>query len=303
MSKERVRLPNFVVVGAAKCGTTSLFHYLKQHPDVFLPLRKELHYFSYDHLGRDAGGPGGSYILDFACATKEEYESYYLKVGSQAAVGEVSPSYFHYSEVSERLKAELAEPRIVIILRDPIKRAHSQYMHLVRDNRETLSFFDALMAEPDRIRAGWNVLWHYADSSLYSQRIKKYLDVFGSDRVKVLLFEEFLRNPEQELDGLFHFLNIARRQTIDTTRIYNRSGQPRSRALADFLARPNLLTTAARRWLPEELRDRIKNALLDLNTGRKKVIDDRSRAYLKDYFASDVRDVERILGRNLRWLD
>lgn len=91
-SREDVRLPNFLVVGAEKCGTTSLYQYLKQHPDVYLPAKKELHYFAYDDIGKIAGGPGGSDILGSACATREEYESYYKGIGPHLTVGEVSPS-------------------------------------------------------------------------------------------------------------------------------------------------------------------------------------------------------------------
>jgi hypothetical protein len=300
--KEDVRLPNFVVAGAAKCGTTSLFHYLKQHPDVFLPVQKELHYFAYEHLSRNSGGPGGARSLDFACATREAYEAHYRGAGSQVAIGEVSPSYFYFDEVSERIKSELCAPRIVIILRNPIEKAYSQYMHLVRDNRETLPFFEALIAEQDRIADGWPALWRYAESSLYSRRITKYLDVFGQDRVKILVFEDLSENPAQVLDALFAFLGLAPEDAIDTARVYNRSGRPRSRMLADLLTKRNPITTAARRWLPEDLRDRAKNAMLNLNTGRKQAIDDRSRAYLQAFFADDVGQLERILGRRLGWL-
>ena len=300
--KADVRLPNFVVAGAAKCGTTSLFHYLKQHPDVFLPAQKELHYFAYDHLSRNSGGPGGARSLDFACATREAYEAHYRAAGSQVAIGEVSPSYFYFDEVSERIEAELCAPKIVIILRDPIEKAYSQYMHLVRDNRETLPFFEALMAEQDRIADGWPALWRYAESSVYARRITKYLDVFGQDRVKILVFEELSENPALVLDALFGFLGLAPQDAIDTARVYNRSGQPRSRMLADFVTKRNPFTTAARRWLPEDLRDRVKNAMLNLNTGRKQAIDDRSRAYLQAFFADDVAALERILGRRFGWL-
>ena len=299
---EPVKLPNFVVVGAAKCGTTSLFHYLKQHPDVFLPAKKELHYFAYDQLSRNAGGPRGGRTLAFACATREEYQAHYREAGGHVAIGEVSPSYFYFAEVSERIKADLGEPRIVILLRDPIQKAHSQYMHLVRDNLETLPFFDALMAEPDRIASGYTAMWRYAESSLYYQRVRKYLEVFGEDRVRIFLFEELTKNPAPVLEALFDFLGIAPRREVDTSRVYNRSGQPRSRLLADFLARPNPVIATARRWLPEELRDRIKNAMLNLNTGRKDAIDDRSRAHLRAYLADDVRELEALLRRQLGWL-
>jgi Sulfotransferase family len=297
-----VRLPNFVVVGAAKCGTTSLFHYLKQHPDVFLPAKKELHYFAYDQLSKNAGGPGGDRIRAFACATREEYETHYREAGGHVAIGDISPSYFYYAEARERIKAELNGPKIVILLRDPIQKAHSQYMHLVRDNLETLPFFDALMSEPERTASGWTAMWRYAESSLYYQRVRSYLEVFGEERVRIYLFEELSKNPEPVLETLFEFLGVSPRHEVDTGRVYNRSGQPRSRLLADFLTRSNPVTAAARRLLPEDFRDRIKNAMLNLNTGPKDAIDDRSRAYLRGYFADHVRKLERLLGRELGWL-
>jgi Sulfotransferase family len=300
-SGEDVTLPNFLIVGAEKCGTTSLYQYLKQHPDVYLPAKKELHYFAYDEIGKIARDPGGQSVLTHSCATREEYESYYCGIGAYTAVGEVSPSYFYFSQTSERLKRELDDPKIIIMLRDPVKKAHSQYMHLVRDNREHLSFFDALMAEDQRIAAGWGPLWRYTESSLYSSRVAKYLQVFGDDRVKISFFEDLLRSPEAVVNDLFEFIGVAPAGSIDTSRVYNKSGRPRSRLLADFLAKPNPVTAAARRWVPEHLRDRIKHAMLDLNTGRKDAIDDRSRAYLRQRFAEDVRELERILGKRLNW--
>jgi hypothetical protein len=301
-TEEPLRLPNFVVVGAAKCGTTSLFHYLRQHPAIFLPTQKELHYFAYVQLSRNAGGPGGGRTLAFACATREEYETHYRGAAGHQAIGEVSPSYFYFAEVSENIKAELGGPRIVILLRDPVEKAYSQYMHLVRDNLESLPFFEGLMAEPDRAASGWPAMWRYAESSLYSQRVRKYLEVFGAERVKIFLFEDLVRNPGRVLGTLYEFLSTGPGGEVDTSRVYNRTGPPRSRLLADLLARPNPVTAAARRWLPEDLRDRVKNAMLNLNTGRKDAIDDSSRAYLRAYFADDVQELERLLGRQLGWL-
>ena len=201
-----MKLPNFLVIGAPKCGTTSLHHYLSQHPEVYVPLRKELHYFSYAYMQRFAAGPGDAHILAPLCSTRQAYEQHYERVGTQPAVGDVSPSYLYYAEVSERIKAELGKPKIVVVLRDPINKAFSQYMHLVRDNRETLTFSAALVAEAQRIRDGWAALWRYADSSLYADKLKRYLTIFGADHVKILLFEELARTPHLVMRDLFAFL-------------------------------------------------------------------------------------------------
>ena len=99
-----MRLPNFLIVGAAKSGTTSLHYYLKQHPDIYLPAKKELHYFAWAYMLRFSGGPGDRNVLSHICRTKEEYESFYTKAITQSAVGEISPSYLVFSEVSHRIK-------------------------------------------------------------------------------------------------------------------------------------------------------------------------------------------------------
>jgi len=297
-----MRLPNFVVIGAPKCGTTSLHHYLSQHPEVYVPKRKELHYFSYAHMQRFAAGPGDAHILKPLCATRQAYEKHYEKAGIQSAVGDISPSYLYYAEVSERIKAELGRPKIVVVLRDPIDKAFSQYMHLVRDNRETLSFYDALMAEKQHERDGWAALWRYSESSLYAAKLKRYLDDFGIDRVKILLFAELSRNPHAVMRDLFHFLDIDPNFHPDTSKVLNKSGLPKSRALADFLAKPNVVTAVAKKMVPESVSSTIRSALVNLNTGAKRQIDEKSRAYLRDFFAADVGEVEKLLGQKLNWL-
>jgi Sulfotransferase family len=300
--EEHMRLPNFVVIGAPKCGTTSLHYYLSQHPEVYVPKRKELHYFSYAHMHRFAAGPGDAHILKPLCATRQAYERHYEKVGKESAVGDISPSYLYYAEVSERIKTELGHPKIIVVLRDPIDKAFSQYMHLVRDNRETLSFYDALMAEKRHERDGWAALWRYSESSLYAAKLKRYLDDFGADQVKILLFAELSRNPQAVLRDIFHFLDIDPNFHPDTSAVLNKSGLPKSRALADFLVKPNVVTTVAKKLVPESISSTIRSALTNLNTGAKRQIDEKSRAYLGDYFAADVADVEKLLGRKLNWL-
>jgi len=300
--KEPVRLPNFLVIGAPKCGTTSLHHYLSQHPEVYVPKRKELHYFSYEYMQRFAAGPGDAHILIPLCTTRQAYEKHYEQVGTQRAVGDVSPSYLYYAEVSERIKAELGQPKIVVVLRDPIAKAFSQYMHLVRDNRETLTFYDALMAEAQRIREGWAALWRYAESSLYADKLRRYLDIFGADHVKLLLFEELTQAPHQVIRDLFSFLDIDPHFRPNTSKVHNRSGQPRSKMLADFLVKPNAVMTIAKKMVPERVRTPIRLALMTLNTGAKGQIDDKSRAYLREFFATDVREVEKLFGKKLDWL-
>jgi hypothetical protein len=298
-----VRLPNFLIVGAAKSGTTSLHYYLQQHPDIYLPARKELHYFAREYMFRLTGGPGDRNVLSYVCRTQEEYESAYAKVTRQSAVGEISPSYLYFSDVNEEIKRELRDPKIIMILRNPLQKAFSQYMHLVRDNREMLDFYDALMAEGERIERDWAAMWRYAESSLYSSRVQRYMDVFGERNVRIFLYDDLVASPERLVRDLLEFIGVDPEQPIDFGKVHNRSGKPRSRFVSNLLTRPNPLRDLAKRILPSETTYMLKLRLQDLNTGAKGTIDGRSRAYLKEFCAQDVQDLQQIVGRPLNWLD
>lgn len=295
-------LPNFVVVGAPKCGTTSLYQYLRQHPDVYLPAQKELHYFSREELARDTAGPGDANVLLHLCGSREAYRRHYAGVRGETAVGEVSPSYFDFPEVAERIRDELGAPRIIVMLRDPIGKAFSQYMHLVRDGRETLDFHSALLAEAERTRRGWSMIWRYAQSSLYAPRLRRYLETFGTDRVRIVIFREFIQSPQTALGDLWRFLGVDDTVRPDTSQVFNASSRPRSRLLAAVLGQRNPLRSLARAIVPQAARQRVVEGLRRLNAGAKEGVDDRSHAYLQDFFEEDVRETEAILGRQLPWL-
>jgi hypothetical protein len=295
-------LPDFVVVGAPKCGTTSLYHYLAQHPEVFLPRQKELHYFSFEELEHNSRGPGDEHVLRSACRSLDEYQGFYSDVGEARTVGEVTPSYLYYYQAAERMRDTLGEARIVVALRDPIEKAFSQYMHLVRDNREPLSFAEGLAAEEQRTRDGWAALWRYAGSSLYAPGLRRYREVFGPERVKVILSEDLRRDPGATLAELFTFLGIDPSFRPDTDQVHHRSGRPRSRLLASAISKPGPLSSIARGLLSDGLRTRVRTWLQNANTGEKGEVDPASRALLRERFRDDVREVEELLGRELGWL-
>jgi hypothetical protein len=297
------RIANFVVAGAPKCGTTSLYHYLKQHPDIYLPARKELHYFSREHLARDTAGPGDRNVLLHLCADRAAYEAEFAAAGNQPVLGDISPSYFDFAEVAGAIRDELGpQARVVILLRDPIAKAFSQYMHLVRDGRETLEFYDALQAEADRTTKGWAMIWRYAASTMYARRVRSYLDAFGPDRVRIYLFEEFIREPQVVLTDLWHFLDVADELQPDTSKGFNASSRPRSRLLASMVSKRSPFAALARAVLPSAVRDRLSEGIRRLNAGGKGKVDERSRAFLRDRFAADVRETEALLGRTGGWL-
>ena len=296
------RLPNFVVVGAAKCGTTSLWQYLAQHPDVFLPTRrKELHHFAADDVRASSAGPGDGRAVEDLCATWDEYVAQFAEAGDEAAVGDVSPSYFAYPRSADAIRDRLGRPRIVLILRDPVQKAFSQYSHLLRDGRETLPFWEALAAEPERRAKGYGALWRYVESGRYAEPTQHFLDVFGRDHVLVLFFEDLVREPAVTMRQLFAFLGVDPEVPVDTSGVFNRSGAPRSRRLASLLTQRNPLRSLARRLLPPRLTAAVAWWIVGLNTGGKPTLEPRARRLLEEELAADAAQLERILGRSPAW--
>ncbi len=296
-------LPNFILVGAPRCGTTALFQYLGQHPDIYLPRGKELHYFSYEYLKENSKGPGDDSVLAALPATFQEYKAYYVDIEKERAIGEISPSYLYWSDSSERILAELGRVKIIITLRDPVDRAFSQYMHLVSTFRETLGFYDALMEEQHRKHLHWGDIWWYAEHSLYTDKVEKYISVFGTNNVKVIIFEDFIHDKSKALRDLFEFLEVDTDFICDTSRRYNVSGVPHFRFIRDLLTKPNIIKTAAKKIIPgTKIQQYIAASIQKINKREKPEMDSRSRTYLVEYCKHDVERLNALLDRQLPWM-
>jgi hypothetical protein len=241
-----VVVPNFVVIGASKAGTSSLYAWLRQHPDIFVPRQKELNFFARGWLEKNSNGPGDSVTTKDLAPTWDAYLAHYRDAGARTAVGDVSPSYFAWPGSADEIKARLGDPKILLVLRNPIQKAFSQYTHLLRDGRETLSFWDGLQAEPDRARRGFEALWRYLGCARYSKATERFMRTFSRKRMKVLFFEDLARDPGATLRDILRFLDVDPDAPIDTSEVRNRSGAPRSKALASVLNSPGLREAARR---------------------------------------------------------
>lgn len=195
-------LPNFLIIGAARTGTTSLYQNLQSHPDVYLPKSKrpEPHFF----LRAEAYARGLSWYE----------QQYFSQWSGQKAVGEASTSYFFGNQVPGRIAASLPECRFVLMLRDPVDRAYSNYWHSVNSGLETLRFDEAVARENERTAAlaGTDMAetkpYSYLARSLYAEQFERWLSHFGIDRFCVLFFEDYVRSIEACLLELSGFLGI-----------------------------------------------------------------------------------------------
>lgn len=291
--------PNFFVIGAPKCGTTSLYEYFTQSPDVFLSEKKELHFFSLPFLQSCSNGPGDKYVLKEIPNSEEKYLSRFLGA-ERKVIADISPSYINFP-VAERIKSFSPQAKVVVMLRNPVKKAFSQYSHLFLEGRETLSFEEALSIESERHSLGYSDFWLYKDSSLYYEKVKHFKDVFG-ENLKVILFEDFIRNPKDTIDELCDWLEIPSFEFNDDG-VHNQSGAPHSVLVSRFLLGHNFLTWIARRVIPNRLGKFIRGQLISLNTGSKSTIDSQVERSLKQFFKEDIKRLEGLIGKRTGWYD
>ena len=233
MNLKQTNPVDFLVVGAAKSGTTTLFETLSKHSGIFIPQRKECRYFS-DTLGKFEG-PGPQYANN-VIRSLGEYRDLFKNAKPCQLCGDISPDYLYYyrNAVPKILKEKNARVPIIIVLRNPIDRAYSSYLYHVRDGREDLSFEDALDAEEERRSANWAWGWFYIDGGLYAEQVKAYTDNF--ERVLVLLFEEDIVTG-QATGKILNFLNLNSVPEIPVNLHTNTSGYPKSRLFHQVITR------------------------------------------------------------------
>ena len=293
-------MPNFFVVGAARAGTTSINRYLSQHPEIFIPPGKEMHFFAAEHF--PCTGPGDEGMNSLVVRDEKQYAQLFARVAGEKAVGETSPFYLCLPGTAERIARAVPDAKIIIILREPADRAYSAYMHLVREGRETLSFEEGLSREAERKQQGFEPMWWYKELSLYYSQVKRYLEVFGPEQVKVLVYEEFYADPGQGLRDVFAFLGVREDAIIDTTLRYNPAGEVKSRRLYTFLTRfirnPSPLEKRIKSLVPRQLR-RVWATKAVGRLVRPVPMDLQLLAQLKPYFAEDVARLADLLQRDL----
>jgi Sulfotransferase family len=298
-----VRLPNLLIAGMSRCGTTSLYHYLKEHPDVFMSPVKEPSFFLSQVRPVPENGIGDDekkYYSD-----RDDYGRLFERAGNCRAVGEASSeNLYHAEKVIPHIQKHLGNPRIIISLRNPVDRAFSAYTFLISENREFLSFEEGLAQEEKRKRDGWRHIWLYRDAGFYYRGVKAYLENFPE--VKVCLFDDLLRDPLSLVQDIFRFLAVDPSFVPDVSARYKTSGIPRSRRINRLFEEPTRMRSLARgvgklllkedRWI--KWRDRLKAR----SYGRAQMKPE-TRRYLEGVYRDDILKLQGLIGRDLRrWL-
>lgn len=296
-------LPNFLVIGAAKGGTTALHRYLAQHPEIYMSQRKELEFFPFENQKPDYQGPYDHLHSSSITTSIEDYRGYFAASAGYAARGESSPLYLYLSRSAERIRHYIPEAKLIAILRHPAERAYSHHMMLRRDGLETLSFAEALAAEDQRVADKWGHTWHYRRRGLYAAQLKRYFDLFKREQLKIYLYEDYLADPVGLMQDLFRFLNVDDTFIPDMSVRHNESKIPRNRALQVYLLESRASKNLVRHFVPTGLSRRIGDSLRRLNTTRAAPFPEELRRRFTEVYREDIIELQDMLGRDLsHWL-
>lgn len=284
--------PNFFIVGAAKCGTTSLYHYLQQHPQVFMPHVKEPHHFSRLQPRPEAAAFYRS--VDDPAA----YERLFSGAATYAAIGEASTSYLTDPDAAARIRAFNPDSRIIVMLRDPVERAYSHYLNNVRDGLETADFATALrdeMAAPaeELIWGRWPLYVAIGD---YSAGLRRFQESFPG-RCHVILFEDFKSDPVSRLGEVLEFLGLdAFDWSASDLAPRNVASEPRGAFLARVL-KSQAARNIGRALFPSRLRPAIHRLMI--RPSQKAPMPEAARSLLRERYAGASSALASQLGRSV----
>lgn len=298
-------MPNFLIIGAAKSGTTSLYHYLGQHPQVYTSPVKEPRFFALEGEKLDFHGPGDQKALRGSVTDIETYRGLFAGVSDEIAVGEASPLYMYSAKAPGRIERHIPEVKLVAILRNPAERAYSGFLHLVRDGLEPLDNFGrALEAEEDRIRRKYAPHWWYREGGFYHAQLSRYFQRFDRERIRVYLHEDLKADPAAVLRDLFGFLGVDERFVPNLSARHNVGGVPGRKRLHALVTAPHPLKTTLKPFVPRGLRKRVVSNLRTQSLREPPPLSPEVRRELIEVYREDILNLQDLIQRDLsRWLE
>jgi hypothetical protein len=312
--------PDFFLVGAPKAGTTSLYHYLRQHPQIYMSPIKEPNYFASeirienvcsemrDHARRDLeamhkylNGPMSKPRFGGMISEWDDYLKLFQHGRGARAVGEASVCYLWSRTAAANIFARVPQARILMVLRNPADRAFSEYWHSVNAGATRMSFRQAIETSLQRNRGQFDVFYPFLEFGLYYDQVRRYLDLFGKERVRIYVFEdEYRQRAPQMLAEILDFLGVDPSFTPDTSERRLQAQVPQSLTV-NYLLKRHGLWEHLKSLCPEFLRRPLKKIVFKRSGGA--TMDAEDRAFLIAHYRDDIRKLETLLGRDLSgWL-
>jgi hypothetical protein len=294
-----VALPDFLVIGAPKSGTTALHAALAQHPGLYMSPIKEPKHFLSDGPPPTRGGPGDAQTYREHVWRRADYEALFDAAPAGTLRGESTPLYMYDPEAMSRIQAAIPGAKLIAIIRDPVERAHSNWTHLWSAGLEPIGDFVAACAEePRRIEAGWASFWHYTGLSRYGRQLEHVFSLFPREQVLVIRYRQLVDEPAKTLDQIFTFLGVEPGLVTEVPR-ENVTSHPEATLTHRVVALLLRVNTAVGRFVPVKTTDAVTARLeryLQRHSRERQPLSWDQRQTMIPKFEADLQLLERVLG-------
>ncbi|MFY0598784.1 MAG: sulfotransferase [Cyclobacteriaceae bacterium] len=301
--------PNFMIVGAGKSGTTALYEYLAEHPEVYMSPVKETNFFALEgtQMVDAKDDPEQMFHYPWSVTNWGDYQALFHRVTDEKAIGEVSPMYLYSPAAAHRIKELLPNTKIIAILRDPVDRLYSRFMHLARENRvPSENFEDALDRE--------SIWWKRNDlvqEGFYHQHLSAYYELFDDKQIRVYLYDDLRKEPLKVIQDIYSFIGVDAAFTPDFSAEYNVSGRIQNRLLDRLIGQNSMIKSGIKKLSPAlsnllSNSEKIKKYVNRLRTAniRKEPLQPAIRRQLIDQvYSQEINALQDLLQVNLsNWL-
>ncbi|HEX9066258.1 MAG TPA: sulfotransferase [Streptosporangiaceae bacterium] len=296
-------LPDFFIAGVPKAGTTALHSALARHPALFMSPVKEPKFFLTDGPPPAEGGPGDAKTYREHVWRRSDYEALFADAPAGLLRGESTPFYLHNRHAHGRIKALVPDARLIVVLRDPVERAHSNWTHLWSSGLDPEGdFLRACALEEKRAADGWAEFWRYTDLGKYGEQLRDLYTLFDRDRVLVFRYRDLVTDPARALDRVCSFLNVPTGVLAELPR-ENVTAHPRPTARHAVVAAARRASAAVTSRLPGHLgagiTDRLEH-LLQQDAAPRRPLTWQEREALLPLFEADVELLEEVTGEDFR---
>ncbi|MEL7521857.1 MAG: sulfotransferase [Cyanobacteria bacterium J06553_1] len=300
-------MPDFLIIGAPKAGTTSLYHYLCQHPQIFMSQNKEPHFFAFEGAQPNFQGPGDgqAWLNTHSVVSLNAYQQLFDDASMEQKCGEASTMYLYLKGSCDRIAHHNPQTKLIAVLRHPLDRAYSHYSHLRREGREWESNFPrALAKESERIAAQWSPAWHYRNVGKYHSQLQKYLKHFGPEQLRIYLYDDLLKKPHTVYREIFEFIGVSPEIKVNNSVHHNTTATFRkNRLLHEFLTAPNGLKTALKHIVPAHIRKPLAAKAYRQNITPSLPLSASIRNELLPSFETEILQLQTLIKRDLSgWL-
>ena len=302
------KMPEFLIIGAGKSGTTSLNNYLKQHPDIFMCVRKEPNFFALEMVNpEDYELESSRQYYHQSVHSLEEYQKLFEGARTGQMLGEVSNTYLNSDMACERIQHYIPEARIIAILRDPAERLYSRYYHLVREKVLHNLSWDQLLDK----NTEWWKRQDLVDEGFYFNNLQKYFNAFPAEHIKLIRYSDFTHNTSRVVHEVLEFLNLNAEVSIDTETVYNKSGTVKNESVNKVVGQNSAPIRMLKSVMPgfhKQLKKSVwANKLLyhfrNKNLEKPSMPQDLRRTIIEELYREDIEQLATFLGWDLQaWL-